>query len=207
MNLSNEQIEELRDEWGTLQRTIYGPSDKTRTEFVEKLLTMLTNKTAPQGDAAPDNGIILQTQVAVSVTPERWNELQDELLLWRYRTLKALQHLKGFTGIRDLNELQAILDDDERRWKEIESGISVLLSDSDKAWMVPLAHKNGLTLGDWIIQTVRGAASSSGSAPELKDIKELDQAALDLAEKEYWRDNGDARHNLATAILTYLNAS
>lgn len=42
---------------------------------------------------------------------------------------------------------------------------------------------------------------------ELKDIKELDQAALDLAEKEYWRDNGDARHNLATAILTYLNAS
>lgn len=47
----------------------------------------------------------------------------------------------------------------------------------------------------------------SAPTPELKDIKELNPEALRLAVHAYWKDNGDARHNLATAILAYLNAS
>lgn len=47
----------------------------------------------------------------------------------------------------------------------------------------------------------------SAPTPEPREIRELNPEALRLAVHAYWKDNGDARHNLATAILAYLNAS
>lgn len=41
---------------------------------------------------------------------------------------------------------------------------------------------------------------------ELREPEGLDEAALDAAERAYWRDNGVSRHNLAAAIQAYLAA-
>lgn len=46
-------------------------------------------------------------------------------------------------------------------------------------------------------------AHTTGGCPA--PHKEMDEAALDAAERAYWGDAGVSRHNLAAAIRAYLN--
>jgi hypothetical protein len=124
----------------------------------------------PQEEKDMSDQATLTTMTGKFSSLEEWNALQDELTLWRGRTLRALQHLSNLTGrFKDLNELQAVLDDDERRWALLsEMGLTMHVTEAEKDWMVPLAHAEHKSLGNWVRDVFREAAerkrSESGSA-------------------------------------------
>lgn len=119
------------------------------------------------------------TTTGMMVSLERWNELQDELLTWRTRTLAALQTIYGLSGqYEDLNEIQAIIDRGEHHL--LRPGIPIAISEEDKDWLVPMAHAQKKTLGKFVREkwaetqavlklTALPVGESPAAAPQVAD--------------------------------------
>lgn len=67
----NKQIAEWQAEWQAIQETIYGPSDKTRTEFVEKLLAAL-EEAAPAPPPRDTRASLIRVMRAAIAKMEHW---------------------------------------------------------------------------------------------------------------------------------------